>query len=176
MFSNFLQIILGFQDDTVAMQKAKKYVDSNTVQAHIAYITSNFKILAESIKQLETMDLPLNNSIQIMEDLKVTLSLASGKVAAILLTKFNEVLNRNPDYLILKEVASVLSGEISQIPIQFGITAANVVNFKFAPCSSCDVERSFSNYKFLLSDKRQSLTSEHMEKILVCYSANLKKK
>ena len=46
-------------------------------------------------------------------------------------------------------------------------------SFKFAPITSVDVERSFSKYKTLLSDKRYSFTESNFEMHLVVnYNAN----
>jgi hypothetical protein len=43
---------------------------------------------------------------------------------------------------------------------------------KYTPVTYCDTERSISAYKHILSDKRQSVTPEIMEKILVCSVRN----
>jgi hypothetical protein len=42
---------------------------------------------------------------------------------------------------------------------------------KYAPVTSCYVKRFFSAYKHILSDKRQSMTPQNMEKILIVYFA-----
>jgi hypothetical protein len=46
--------------------------------------------------------------------------------------------------------------------------------FKYVSVTSCFVERSFSSYKLILSDKRQSMIAENMEKYLnvCCISEN----
>ena len=44
-----------------------------------------------------------------------------------------------------------------------------ISKFKFAPITSCDVERCFSMLKIMLSDRRQSFVSENLEMALVCY-------
>jgi hypothetical protein len=43
---------------------------------------------------------------------------------------------------------------------------------KYAPVTSRDAERAFSAYKHILSDKRQLMTPENMEKILIAYCAS----
>jgi hypothetical protein len=42
-----------------------------------------------------------------------------------------------------------------------GIAPEKTPLLKYAPVTSCDVERYFSAYKHILSDKRQSLTPEN---------------
>ena len=48
---------------------------------------------------------------------------------------------------------------------------AAVTSFKFAPVTSVSVERLFSVFKMILSDKRHNLYVENLEKILVIYCA-----
>jgi hypothetical protein len=40
--------------------------------------------------------------------------------------------------------------------------------YKFAPITSCEVERSFSKYKSILVDNRQCFKVENLEQYLVC--------
>ena len=52
----------------------------------------------------------------------------------------------------------------------------NLINYipfyKYASLTSCDVERSFSIYKNILTDRRTSLTPEHLEMLLICNYAH----
>ena len=41
-----------------------------------------------------------------------------------------------------------------------------VTKFKYCPVISVDVEKSFSNYKNILSDRRYNLTTEHLEQLV----------
>jgi hypothetical protein len=52
--------------------------------------------------------------------------------------------------------------------------ASVISSFKFAPITWCHVERSFSSYKhsLTLTDRRQNLTMENIEKYMVTYSNN----
>jgi hypothetical protein len=51
------------------------------------------------------------------------------------------------------------------------IASENIPLVKHAPVTSWEVESSFSVYKHILSGKRQSMTPENMEKILIVYFA-----
>lgn len=66
-------------------------------------------------------------------------------------------------------VVQVLVGEGGEVPEEVGMR--NVTKFKFAPITSVSVERSFSAFKMILTDKRHSLTVENLEKILIIYCA-----
>jgi hypothetical protein len=50
-------------------------------------------------------------------------------------------------------------------------TPEKITLLKYTPVTSCDTERSFSAYKHILSHKRQSMTPENTEKILILYCA-----
>ena len=87
-----------------------------------------------------------------------------------LTTIFISVLERNPGYDSLYTVSQIISREMSHTPKD--IAPNHIHLLKYAPVTSCEVERSFSLYKNILSDRRQNLTSENMEKYLVTYCAS----
>jgi hypothetical protein len=47
-------------------------------------------------------------------------------------------------------------------------TKMEEIYYKFAPITSCEVERSFSKYKSILVDNRQCFKVENLEQYLVC--------
>ena len=49
------------------------------------------------------------------------------------------------------------------------ISSSFVSAFKYYPITSVDVERSFSAYKLILTEKRHKCSPEHMEKLTVVY-------
>lgn len=46
-----------------------------------------------------------------------------------------------------------------------------VAKFKYAPITSVDVDRSFSDYKNILSDRRQNFTKKHLNQhsVIACF-------
>jgi hypothetical protein len=74
------------------------------------------------------------------------------------------VLEKNPGLSKLIEIVKVLTGGVIQIDLAQDMIAA----MKFAPMVSCDVERSFSVYKQILSDKRICFTPENLEMYFIC--------
>lgn len=75
--------------------------------------------------------------------------------------------SKNPGFKTVKEFAELLSGEAVEATAH---TTADWSIFKFCPTTSCDVERSFSSYKLLFSDRRTNFTNDNLEKHLVCYA------
>ena len=79
------------------------------------------------------------------------------------------VLLKNAGLASLLEIANVLEG-VSKSPITgYDFTPEEISLFVFAPVVSCDVERSFSQYKAVLRDNRKRLTFDHLSKYLFLY-------
>lgn len=106
-------------------------------------------------------------ALSIYDGVVESLKSSPGTVAQKAYDKLVKVINKNSGFAFLQSIAKVLAGEDAQIPEQ--IILSDVPNYKFAPLTSCDVERSFSIYKTILSDRRQRLTEDNLEKLIVCY-------
>ena len=78
------------------------------------------------------------------------------------------MLERNPDVLVLCSIVGCLKCEEGSLSEGFG--PGDVANFKFCPTVNVDVERTFSVYKTVLSDRRHRLTEENVVKIMVTHS------
>ena len=64
---------------------------------------------------------------------------------------------RNPGYSTLCKVSDILCGDEAELGgNEQGLSANDLTLFKYSPVTSCDVERSFSSYRVLLSDNRRS--------------------
>ena len=72
------------------------------------------------------------------------------------------MLARNPDVLVLHSSVGCLKGEEGALPEGFG--PGDVANFKFCPTANVDVERTFSVYETVLTDRRHRLTEENVVK------------
>jgi hypothetical protein len=61
---------------------------------------------------------------------------------------------------MLAKVGNILCGNNEYLPKYF--TPNVVADLKFAPLISVDVERSFSLYKQILSDRRTNMSTDYM--------------
>ena len=83
-------------------------------------------------------------------------------------TKWNYLLKKNKGFKTIQNISKVLEGdESARTEIEKNLSPSDLACFKFAPISSAEVERSFSTYKTLLADKRQSFTFEHLRETYV---------
>jgi hypothetical protein len=123
----------------VAIQKAQSIMKKPGIKNQLIYVRSNFKIICESITQLEKNGLPLTDSIKIVENVFTSLKKSPGPVAAVALKKLEDVTEKNPGYKFLLELARIFRGE--DVPEHD--TKMEEIYYKFAPITSCEVERSF---------------------------------
>ena len=89
---------------------------------------------------------------------------ATGEVGEIVRQKYDLVFGKNPGFNKIRQIGSILAGEI--IP-DFNIPL--IARYKYALLTSSDVERLFSCYKTILTDRRTNFTKKNLEMYLVCY-------
>ena len=132
---------------------------SPNLRADLAFIKANLSLLPHYITKLE------EQGMELMEDALDKLSRIPGYYGEELKTKLDNVLKKNPGFDHIKSISKVLSGTSTTLPE--GPT--DVAMFKYCPTASVDVERSFSLYKNILTDKRHSLTKESLKKFMICH-------
>jgi len=78
--------------------------------------------------------------------------------------------------LILKEISKIHQGENVDLKTSFikHFSSEILSSFKYSPITSVDVERSFSAYKHIVTNRRHNLTEINIEHIIVtyCFSNN----
>ncbi|KAF7632969.1 hypothetical protein Mgra_00007615, partial [Meloidogyne graminicola] len=93
-----------------------------------------------------------------------SLSSVIGQIGEEVNLRLATVLENNPGLNKLIEISKILAGA----ELQIDMAPDMIASFKYAPLTSCDVERSFSTYKNILSDNRQSFTPQNLEFYIVC--------
>lgn len=90
-----------------------------------------------------------------------------GKTGNVLKTKKDDVLKKNLGLTKLRTINKILLGEEDTELIENDMMDPKILSsLKFAPITSVDVERSFSSYKTILSDRRHNFTEDNLEKYL----------
>jgi sigma54-dependent transcription regulator len=141
---------------------------------NLAYIKANFYGISKSITRLETMGVQVCVAINIVKQTESELSRLQSEVANKINAKLQSVLEQNPGYSTLCKVSDILFGNEAEMGgNEQEISANDLTLFKYSPVTSCDVERSFSGYKVLLSDNRRSFQfdSFKMHVIIHCNTA-----
>jgi hypothetical protein len=97
--------------------------------------------------------LSLVEYVDIFEGAKLAVEKVSGDVGKKIQTKLKDVLARNPGIQTIMDVAVIHREGVGTTPLTIKQTSA----LKFAPVTSCDVERSFSHYNSYLCDELSKL-------------------
>ena len=164
-------------EDASSIKIAKKNLVKTCVKSNLVYIKSNFKVLSDSILKLQKKNMPLAESLDILEKVQVQLQMAQGNDGQKVYKKFETVLNKNSGLKILKQISKIIGGESDNMDaLPEDLTTNDLSFYKFAPITSVDVERSFSIYKNLLTDNRRSFKLENIRKHLLLQCNTGKKK
>lgn len=148
---------MGLDDNEgKAIREAKELLKSDLLPGRLAYIKVNFSCLPGAITKLEGR-LKLMESIKVIED--VTEKITAQPVAE----KLRKVLDKNPGYKRVCQIASVLNGTSNDMG---GMEPDVLAKFANAPLTSVDCERVFSSFKDLFAPKRP-FTETHLRDHLI---------
>lgn len=162
------------EDESVAIGEAKQLLKLKTIKNDLAYISSNFKKIATTIENLEKKNVALTSNLELILSFRLELKSCPGKIGEEINRKFEAVLKKKPGYSILQRIKNKLLGieekeeENEDFEILNALSPSDISKFKYAPITSCDVERSFSQYKALFRENRQSFTFDHLKKTFIC--------
>ena len=167
-FREFRSLILEFQGtESKAIQECQKVLEIPELAQNLAFIKTHFKFVSQSIQFLEKQQLPLVESVNIIKNFEAAANSIPGDIGQTIKEKLVQTLSKNEGFQTLQKISTILSGGQDS---NFEIDPAIIPKFKYAPITSVDVERSFSAYKRMLTDRRHNLTTENLEKHLVIHS------
>ncbi|PSN54448.1 hypothetical protein C0J52_06675 [Blattella germanica] len=119
---------------------------------------------SKMITRLEERGQPLLASMKIVESVVQRLESVPGEKGLLIKGKCERVLSQNSDLDTLRNISKILNGDNS---VQVEMDPSVLLCFRFAPITSVDVERSFSQMKNVLNDRRHNMTVENLKKHLV---------
>ena len=157
------------EDDAQAIVVAKRAISNTDIRNEIAFVHANYSFLSASIKALETQGIALSDALDVLDKVKDNVLGVQGPVGAKVLEKFKAVIAKNEGLGTLTNISKVLSGDTAVQIEGYKFTPHEVACFKYAPVTTCDVERSFSMYKSLLRDNRQSFAFDNLRMHLVIH-------
>lgn len=143
--------------DAVSIKKAKQVLQKPSIKKELDYIHENFNIIEVALTRLQERNMSMVDALIDFDQVRIVINWSNSLPIE---NKFEAVMARNPDLDTIREYA----GDISE-----GTASEDISFYKFAPLTSVEVERSFSTYKWILDVKRNRLTVENIEKIIVCY-------
>lgn len=152
--------------ESVSIKKAQELLADKEIAGKLSYINTNFGFLPDVITALEKSQVTLVEQLQIVDKVVNDLSRACGKVGDAVSMKMKNCLSKNRGYTTLCSIGRALSGENFSLP-DCELNPGDIACFQFAPIVSVEVERSFSIYKSVLADNRQSFLFENLRQVLI---------
>ncbi|KAJ4428966.1 hypothetical protein ANN_25962 [Periplaneta americana] len=159
-------------EDAVSIDTAKTVTCDISVKNDLAHIQHTFSCIIKTLKSLQNRHLSLSESFEIINSTVEQLNRGRGKVADAVRAKVDTVLSKTLDMKNYKKVVAVMSGE-STVKINLDLSPADIVKLNYVPVTSCDVERSFSQYKSILRDNRRRFTFQHLKEMFAAINLEL---
>lgn len=159
-FQKLKDLISQMSDDSQCIQKCKEIFQNVKVEQQLIYIKCNYVFLADSILQLEESCKSLTESMGIIETCVQHCKQIRGEVGKTVVAKLESIIEKNTGFKILRQVVNIMSGKTVN---NFAIDPFLVPKLTFCPITSVDVERSFSLYKHVLSDRRHNFLIQNLE-------------
>ena len=122
------------------------------------------------LKELESDKLSLVESLSILKDIEERMATIKGPRPTKIVNKFNEVFKKNIGLAVMKKISSMLQGGQENVEIDHNtLSGKEMLSLQNAPLTTCGVERNFSTYKNILSDKRTNFTMVNLNMYIVCH-------
>lgn len=131
------------------------FFKKKNLKLDLDYIEEFFKDVQIGLKKLQKSNLTLVESLEIFDHVRTVLSWCSSENIK---NKLENVISRNPDLDKIRDICDAITAGIDDRSY-----------YMYVPLTSVDVERSFSTYKRILNIKRNRLTVENIEKIMIVY-------
>jgi len=148
-------------EDAQCIKEVQECLEEPALINQLSYINANFTSLVDVISILEVRDLQISESVRLIEQTREKLGSLEGNSGKIAYQKLENALNQNPGYSIIKNISRILSGDES-VKLDIDLTANERSLFRYAPATSCDVERSFSQYKYFFRSNRTRLLEDNL--------------
>ena len=155
--------------DAVAIRTAKSVCERPDVRNDLAYIQANFGFIPGLISACEKRGAALSDGIRRIDEAVGLLRGAEGTIGDRVQEKLDSVLEKNGGLVTLRQISAVLCGNHDQGIEGYKFSPIEMCAFMYAPLVSCDVERSFSRFKAVLRDNRESFKFENLKQHLIIH-------
>lgn len=156
-------------EEAQSIPNAQAAIAKPNMKKDLAFIKCNFECLSVTITKIQAKGALLAETIDTFDSVRPRLERISKRTE--FLKKFDDVANKNTGLATLRKISKVLSGEVLNEPDEFidNLSPNELKAFQYAPAVSCDVERSFSDYKRVLENSRRSFVFDNLRKHLIIY-------
>lgn len=156
--------------EAASIRIAQKLFSDSEIEGKLCFLRSHFGFLPSAITCLEKSGVTLVEQLALVKTVVNNVERVPGNIGKDIKEKMKKVLNKNVGYAMMSSISNVISGETFSLgAIECDLVTSDIVYFKYAPIVSVEVERTFSMYKVLLADNRQSFNFENLHKVFIVY-------
>lgn len=163
-FTAFQRVIVELDSESEAIRKAKALVPNSQLVSQLGKIKSYYSFIPHEILLFEKQGIPLIESLQHLQEVVDKLKKVPD---AAVKAKIDFVLKNNPGLNALKAIANFDAAALQKNEQLKEMSPKELSCFKYATIVSCDVERSFSNYKKILREDRTNLNVSSINMYMV---------
>ena len=143
--------------DAICIQKVQKLIKKSQLKIELSYILSNFQFFTEILTKIQSKSASLEKSIELFQEFEAQLLGIKGDFGEKLSEKYYYLINKNGGLNITKNIYQIQMG----INLETKLTRDQIAAFKYAPITSCEVERTFSMYKFMFNQRKHNVIFEN---------------
>lgn len=161
-------------DEANSIRMAQRVLDDAELRANLTFIKAHFSILPQTITLLEESGTLLTTQLERLQSLEAHLGRVPGIQGRQIHTRLIQLNNKNTGLDTMEKIGQILSGEVPTMAtatLPQNLSPAQIADFKYAPVTTCDTERSFSRYKQILTNTRMSFNFENLKMhfVIQCY-------
>ncbi len=159
------------EEEARSIREAQELLEKASLKSDLAFIKCQLAFLPQAITRLETSGLTLIESVSIVNEVMEKIDKLPEPKGRIFKEKMTAVLKKNSVFKTLQDVAKVQGGNMGSMPSEW--TPSDIAELKYCPITSVDVERSFSVFKHVFTDRKHNFTEQNLEKTIVsnCFYA-----
>ena len=161
-FDKFTEIVDSFEaKDTIFFKELKTILnDKNELKEQLKVVLDNFNVIPIVLKSLETEMSSLSEKVIQFEKLRQNLRENTTQIGIKVSEKLEEIVWNNPGYEDLHMMSNMIVNNAVFPNNKY--SKQQIINFKNTSLSNASIERSFSKYRFILSDRRTNFTNENL--------------
>lgn len=163
-FAEIKTVVLEITDSSQCVTESQRLFNEKLLPQQLSFIKCNYDFVPTTILALENTSLSLIESVEYVDTFQQSCAKVQGNIGLTINKKCENVISKNTGYGMLKEAANILKGDFNE---RCNLSAETICRLKNAPITSVDVERTFSVYKHMFTDKRHNFLVENFEKYLV---------
>lgn len=149
----------------ISIAESQKMFADSRIKTDLAYIKANFASLVQATVSLQGRGLELKYGIDTIVKIEENLGMLDSEKYA---DKMERILSRNKGFKSLVNIKNVLySNDASDDKYLKNLNPTEIAMFKYCPVTSAEVERSFSAYGDILTEKRRSFSFENIKQHMI---------